>query len=472
MWENDALSQQFPAVGRALMGDCLTRVLRLGLMRLLRLAVVSAALLPFAVAPLMAQGGTVRGTVALSLGEGRLFRLDRDAADVLIGDNSVADVQVVSPRTLYVYGRRPGQTTLSATDAQSGVAAQIILRVTRSGAAAQAALPPGSGDVSLSFQGSRIVARGTVGDLGQALDTGATARAYNGPGSSPLDRTRLAGAQQVTLRVRIAEVSRTSLTQLGLNLNVVANPGSFAFNLVTGSYLGQAVASALNTNLSGQSNTSTFGQASAGVKTNRVNANALLNALQSEGLVTTLAEPNLTTLSGETASFNAGGEVPIPVPQALGVTTIEYKRYGVQLSFTPVILPGERVAMRVRPEVSEISLANSVSINGTTVPSFVSRSAETNVEMASGQTLAIAGLFQRNEQNNLSKFPFLGDVPVLGALFRSSSYQRDETELVILVTPYLSQPRSAAGAFPLPFDRVAPGVPPRAAEAGVGFIVD
>ncbi len=447
------------------------------------LTVLLAMLTGLAVTPLTAHGQTLQGMVALTVGEGRLLRLDRDAANVLVGDGSVADVQVVSPRTLYVYGRKLGQTTLSATDAQSGLAAQMTLRVTRSSAAAQAALPPGNGTISLSFEGNRIVARGAIGDLGQALDTSATARAYNATGLPPLDRTRLAGAQQVTLRVRIAEVSRTTITQLGLNLNVAADPGSFAFNLVTGSYLGQAAASSLTTSLSGQTNTTTtnnFGNLSAGLTSHRVNANALLNALQSEGLVTTLAEPNLTTLSGETATFNAGGEVPIPVPQALGVTTIEYKTFGVQLSFTPTILPGERIAMLVKPQVSELSSANSVSIAGTTVPSFVSRSAETNVEMASGQTLSIAGLFQRNEQNTLNKFPFLGDVPVLGALFRSNSYQRDETELVILITPYLSQPVSAAGAFPKPTDRAiralhgpaAPVTPGQVVAPGVGFVVD
>ena len=410
------------------------------------------------------------GVILLHVGEGRLFKLDRDAANVLLGDGSVADVQVVSPRTLFIYGRRPGQTTLSATDMQSGTAAQITVRVTRSAAAAQAALPSSSASVSLSFDGNRMVSSGSVADLGAALDATATARSFSASGQPPLDRTKLAGTPQVTLRVRIAEVSRTTINQLGVNLNVAANPGSFAFGLMTGSFLGQAAASALTTSLAGQNTVAgtNFGQASAGITTSRVNATALLNALQSEGLLITLAEPNLTALSGETAKFNAGGEVPIPVPQALGVTTIEYKQYGVQLSFTPVVLPGDRIALKVSPEVSEISAANSVSINGTTVPSFISRSADTNVEMASGQTLAIAGLFQRSEQNTLSKFPFLGDVPILGALFRSSSYQRDETELVILVTPYLTQPTGDPAAYKLPSDPAAAPAHP----TGIGFVVN
>jgi len=309
------------------------------------------------------------------------------------------------------------------------------------------------------------VVRGPVADLGEALETQSTAQAFNPGKLPPLDRTQLAGAQEVTLRVRIAEVSRTTITQLGLNLSVLANPGSFVINLLTGSFLGGGAASSLTTSLTGTGSTTNFAQAGVGVTGPRVNANALLNALQNEGLLTTLAEPNLTTLSGETAHFHAGGEVPIPVPQSFGVTTIEYKPYGVELSFTPTILPGERIAMRVHPSVSEISSANSVSISGTTVPSFIERDAEANVEMASGQTLAIAGLFQRNEQNNINKFPFLGDVPVLGALFRSTAYQRDETELVILVTPYLTQPVSNPAAFALPTDQ-PPAAPAPAVAAG------
>lgn len=408
-----------------------------------------------------AQTADSRGSVLLYVSAGRLLRLDQNVTNVLVGDNSIADVQVVSPREIYIYGRKPGQTTLSATSADNGVVAQLDVRVQRNGAAAEAALPPGSA-VSVEFEGNRLVVRGPVNGLGQALETASTAQAFNPGKLPPLDRTQLAGAQQVTLRVRIAEVSRTTINQLGLNLNVLANPGSFVVSLMTGSYLGQSAVSNLTTSLTGTGTTTNFGQSSVGVNGARVNATALLNALQSEGLLTTLAEPNLTTLSGETAHFHAGGEVPIPVPQSFGVTTIEYKSYGVELSFTPTILPGDRIAMHVHPSVSEISSANAVTISGVSVPSFVERDAEANVEMASGQTLAIAGLFQRDEQNNISKFPFLGDVPVLGAMFRSTAYQRDETELVILVTPFLTEPVSNPAAFALPTDQpppVAPAVP-------------
>ncbi len=439
----------------------MTSALRLSL--LLILAVLSLRVA-------RAQVADTHGYVALTVSEGRLLRLNQNVTNVLVGDNSIADVQVVTPRELYIYGRKPGQTTLSATGSDSGIAAQLTLAVRRSGAAAQAALPQGSA-VAIGFEGNRLVVRGPVADLGQALETQSTAQAFNAGKLPPLDRTQLAGAQQVTLRVRIAEVSRTTFNQLGLNLNILANPGGAVVSLVTGSFLGQSAGSTLTTSLTGGSSTANFGQAGLGVTGARVSATSLLNALQSEGLLTVLAEPNLTTLSGETANFHAGGEVPIPVPQSFGVTTIQYKSFGVALAFTPTILPGDRIAMRVHPSVSEISSANAVTISGVSVPSFVERDAEANVEMASGQTLAIAGLYQRNEQNNINKFPFLGDVPVLGALFRSTAYQRDETELVILVTPYLTQPVSNPNAFPLPTDQ-PPSPSPQAQTVPAGFVAN
>ncbi len=400
----------------------------------------------------------------LHVGEGQLLHLDRDAQHVLVGDASIADVQVISPNTIYLYGRKPGDTTLSATDKGSGSVAQLILFVTMSAAPARASLPPGSA-VQVAFDGDRLVLRGPVADLGEALGTSATAEAFGGSKYPPLDQTHLAGSQQVTLRVRIAEVSRSTVNQLGINFNVAANPGSFTFGLVTGSFLGQAATNALGT----ATNATNFGNISAGINAHKVNAQALLDALQSEGLMTTLAEPNLTTISGESAKFVAGGEIPIPVPQALGVTTIDYKHYGVRLEFTPTLLPDDRIALKVHPQVSEISTANGVTISGVSVPALVERETETNVEMASGQTLAIAGLFQRIDQTTLSKFPLLGDVPVFGALFRSVSYQRNETELVILVTPYITQPNGNPAAFPLPFDKL-PGS--AAAQVPAGFVAN
>jgi len=173
-----------------------------------------------------------------------------------------------------------------------------------------------------------------------------------------------------------------------------------------------------------------------------------LDLMQNDGFVTTLAEPTLTALSGETASFLAGGEFPIPVSQAIGAVTIEYKQYGVGLAFTPIVLADGRISMRVRPEVSEISSAGSVTLNGFVVPALTTRRAETTVELGSGQSFMLAGLLQNRNNNSIQKAPFLGDLPILGALFRSTSYQRNETELVIIVTPYLVRPVSGQLADP------------------------
>jgi pilus assembly protein CpaC len=175
----------------------------------------------------------------------------------------------------------------------------------------------------------------------------------------------------------------------------------------------------------------------------------------SEGLVKVLAEPNLTALSGESARFLAGGEFPILVPDSNGRVTVEVKKFGVSLAFTPT-LAGDRINLHVRPEVSQLSNANSVTLNNFEVPSLVTRRAETTVELGSGQSFAIAGLLQNNVTHNINKFPGLGDIPVLGGLFRSDRFQREESELVILVTPYIVQPAAKANLLAAPTDGFAP----------------
>jgi pilus assembly protein CpaC len=174
-----------------------------------------------------------------------------------------------------------------------------------------------------------------------------------------------------------------------------------------------------------------------------------LDLLENDGVLNTLAEPNLTALSGETASFLAGGEFPVPISSTLGTVTVEYKQYGVGLAFTPIVLADGRISMRVRPEVSEISTEGAVKMNDFVIPALTTRRAETTVELGSGQSFMIAGLLRNRNLNNVEKAPFLGDIPVLGALFRSTSYRRDESELVIIITPYLVKPVSGQLATPV-----------------------
>lgn len=429
------------------------------------------------------QGATPQNVAVVLLDQGRLFRLDHDATHVLIADSRIADVQVISPRLVYVYGRQVGQTTLHATSAEDNVLAALTIRVERSGAAARADLlrngVPSApsvrqrapipltgltrGPVDLRFIGNQLVVEGPVANLGEAMQVEGAAKAYAAPNLPPLDLTQLAGTQQITLRVRIAEVDRQDMNNLGINWNVMAQPGSFLIGFFTNSVISsfsQAVSAGTS-----------FGSLGFGFQNNRVNANVLINALEQEQIITMLAEPNLTTVSGQTANFLAGGEVPIPVPQSFGVTTIEYKPYGVSLAFTPTLLPGGRIALRVRPEVSEINNNVNITIDGNTVPSFTDREAETNVELASGQTIAIGGLFQNNLSDQVQRLPFLGKLPVIGALFRNTTFQRNQLELLILVTPYLSKPMNTPDT-PLPTDDSSALRSRPSALSHAGFVVN
>ncbi len=247
---------------------------------------------------------------------------------------------------------------------------------------------------------------------------------------------------QVNLKVRIAEVNRTLLKQVGVNLLTRDATGGFQFGI-------------------GQGNPGTISTGGGSFKVGDVGTTlgaagklfgldilSTLDLAETDGLVTTLAEPNLTALSGETASFLAGGEFPVPISQSLGSISIEYKQYGVGLAFTPIVLADGRISMRVRPEVSELSNEGSVKTGDFTVPALTTRRAETTVELGSGQSFMIAGLLRNTASNDIQKAPFLGDLPILGNLFRSTRFRRAETELVIIVTPYLVRPVSGQLASP------------------------
>ncbi|MBR0647911.1 type II and III secretion system protein family protein [Plastoroseomonas hellenica] len=430
-------------------------------MRGLLHAIAMVAMLISAEAAL-AQGSTGAavsgGATNVGVGEGTILRMPRDITQVFIADQAVADVQIVSPRVVYVYGRRIGQTSLHAVDGSSGVVAQFQVRVERSAAAARNALPTRRSGVDMEFVGDRLMTQGRVGSVGEAMEVEATARAYSPEGQVPLDRTRLGGSQHVALRVRFAEVSRNDLERLGVNWQALLNPGNFAFRVVTGGFM------------QGFNPAEAFGSIGGGFNDGSNSVDLLVDALRREGVLSLLAEPTLTAFSGERARFLAGGEVPIPVPVREGIVGIEYKRFGVMLDFTPTILPEGRIGLRVRPEVSEMVDTGSLTIQGYRVPSFTTRFAETTVELGSGQTLAIAGLFQRRMSDNTDRLPGIGSLPILGALFRSTRFQRSETELVILITPILSQAVRDPTAIPTP---IAPARAALRREQGlVGFVVD
>ncbi|MCY7339468.1 MAG: type II and III secretion system protein family protein, partial [Sphingomonas bacterium] len=287
-----------------------------------------------------------------------------------------------------------------------------------------------------------VLLTGTVGSPDDVSEAQRLVQAYVGEGTQVVSRLKSATPLQVMLRVKIAEVSRSLVKQIGVNFLTNDTTGGFNFGIGQGGGINPT---------NGKVTIPTAGSVLTGA--GKLFGLDILSALQlseADGLVTTLAEPNLTALSGETASFLAGGEYPIPVAQEQGSISIEYKQYGVGLSFTPIVLGDGRISMRVRPEVSELSSEGSVTIGGNTVPALTTRRAETTVELGSGQSFMIAGLLRNTNSNNVDKAPFLGDLPILGALFRSTKYKRSETELVIVITPYLVRPVS--GQLPLPTD--------------------
>jgi pilus assembly protein CpaC len=415
--------------------------------------------------PRVYSSGTYRPTnqVLLNLGEGQMINLPRAVSSVWTSNAKVADVYVNSPHQINLFGKEMGEATVIATAADGSVVYGAKVRVNQNISSindiVHQAIP--DSDIRVQTIGQVAVINGTVASPEDAAQAEMLVRAALNPGVDvskadaplnivPVSRLKVATPLQVTLKVKIAEVSRDVLKQIGVNLLSHDGTGGFQFGV-------------------GQGNPGTFGSAASGstaavpkgfniasVGTTLGAAGKLfgldllgsLDLAQTDGLATILAEPNLTALSGETASFLAGGEFPIPVSQSLGAVTIEYKQYGVGLAFTPIVLADGRISMRVRPEVSELSDAGSVTLNNFKVPALTTRRAETTVELGSGQSMMIAGLLRNTNSNAITKAPFLGDLPILGMLFRSTKFQRQETELVVIVTPYLVRPVSGPLATP------------------------
>jgi pilus assembly protein CpaC len=375
------------------------------------------------------------GSLSLEVRKGRVIRLPRPAATVFVADPDVADVQAQSPSIVYLFGRRAGVTSLYAVDEddQLLLRTQVVVEHNLSGLRqAIEQLLPGS-RVNVSTVDGSIVLGGNVESPLQAEELRDLANRFLGQDESLLNRIRVDAPTQVHLRVRVAEVSREVMKQFGINWEALFNSGDFAFGLVSGRGVSDGLGNFLR---APEGANSAFGSWQSG---NDV-VNAALDALAEEGLVNVLAEPNLTALSGETASFLAGGEFPIPIDSDDDGLTIEFKEFGISLAFTPTVLSAQRISLRVRPEVSDLTDKGAININGLVIPALATRRAETTVELGSGQSFAIGGLMSTDIQSELSKYPGLGDVPVLGTLFRSTRFQSNETELVIIVTPYLVRP--------------------------------
>jgi pilus assembly protein CpaC len=390
---------------------------------------------------------TTGPAIRLDAGKGLLLRLDRDADTIFVADPEIADVLVKTPRLVYLFGKVPGETSFYAVDKEQRVIANKPIVVKRDVARVKAAIdqmvPDGAVDVR-AVDGT-LVLSGHVDSPGEAEEARRMARPFVADDKQLINHISIDAPNQVNLRVRVVEVQHNVVKELGFNWEALGNIGNFALGLATGtSVVNQATGQAITRNpgVGGSTDSGIFR-----FNTPNVALNSVIDALDQNGLVNILAEPNLTAVSGETASFLAGGEFPVPVPQSgtgggAPTITINYKQFGVALAFTPVILANGRISLRVRPEVSQISANGQVQINGFTIPALSTRRAETTIELGSGQAFAIGGLLQNNIADTVNKVPGLGELPVLGTLFRSTQFQRNETELVIVVTPYLVRPVS------------------------------
>ena len=437
--------------------------------RKLRPALLGAALFaaPIATLPTMADAQTVvRPTqdIVLSIGKGELINVPGSMSDVFIANDNIADIQVKSQRQLYLFGKSGGETTVYASNAAGDIIWAANVRVgSNIGSIDQMlALAMPQAKISVATMGNNtVLLTGTVANPEDAAEAERLVQAFLGDETNVIARITTATPLQVNLQVRFAEVSRSLVRALGANLTSVDSSSGFKFGVARGrGAFAQNVPSQINP-VTGQripAGPLAVGQNYEGEGYNIVDniqggttlagvgrllgldIGAALDLAETNGLVSTLSQPNLTALSGETADFLAGGEFPIPISQGLGATSVEYRNYGVKLTYTPTVLANGRISIRVAPEVSELSSQGAVTLDGFQIPALITRKASTTVELGSGQSFMIAGLMSNNAQSTIDKAPGLGDVPILGNLFRSTNFRKGETELVIVITPYLVKP--------------------------------
>jgi pilus assembly protein CpaC len=403
--------------------------------------------------------------ISIDVSEGRLLTLSSAATSVFLADPQIADVQVPQPNKIFIFGKKAGRTSLIALGENGQQLASYSVEVRVSTEVGQHALSgnPGTAGLQVVGRDTGPSLHGTVADPATASAATATLQSFTA-GTTPVDATQLniGSSAQVLLRVWVGQVARTVTKDLGFDWSAGVFPGLGSLGIATGRTAvtpgvigGLEPGSTLNLG-------SDYGSIVAGLNVHGNGGSVVIDALAQEGLVTTLAEPTLIAMSGESASFLAGGQFPIPVVQsaATGGTassiTIEYEQYGVSLGFTPTVLASNRINLKVRPEVSELSAEGQVTLNGFVVPGLTVRRANTTVELGSGQSFAIAGMLQNTTSTTIQKYPGLGDLPILGTMFRSSNFQHGETELVIIVTPYLVKPVDDPNRLKLATDGISP----------------
>ena len=391
--------------------------------------------------------GSVSAPLNVPMNRAVVVESDVPFAELSIANPGIADISTLSERSIYVLGKTPGRTTLTILAADGTLISNVDVHVSPDIAEFKERLQqilPGE-NIEVRTANDGIVLSGVVSSaakLDRALDL---ANRYAPERISNL--MSVGGTQQVMLKVRFAEMQRSVAKNLGVSL-ATAGGTRFGVRGESGTYLQGA--NGLGAPITTAPDTQ--GALELGFRAGSVQFAVLLEALESKGVVRTLAEPNLTALSGQEAKFLGGGEYPIPVASSDGIA-IEYKPFGVELNFTPTVVDGDIINLQINAAVSSIDTTITVQSGGISVNAFKRRETSTTVEMRDGESFAIAGLLQDDFRNSNSQLPWIGDVPILGTLFRSASFQRNQSELVIIVTPYLVTP-TKGDTFALPTDRV------------------
>lgn len=370
--------------------------------------------------------------ISATVGKSTLLRLPAPASRISIGSPDIIDVILLNPREIYLLGKKVGATNLTLWS-KSGQSTMVDVAVGLDTASLQARLQqffPTEKNIKVYAASDTVVLSGTVSDAIKVDRAVALAEAF--AGKKVINMLGVSSVQQVMLEVKVAEINRTELDKLGINLSWANAGNSVSFTGTTTATVGSGVGSIVINSI------------------DRITS--LVNAQKKDELVKILAEPNIVAISGQEGSFLSGGEILIPVPQGNGTVTMETKQFGVGLRATPTVLDQGLIHLRVQPEVTDLVGFNTITSTGaggnTLVPQLTTRRVSTSVELREGQSLAIGGLLQDNSRGAISRFPLLGDIPVLGALFRSTEYQQAKTELLIIVTPRLVKPLAPNYALP------------------------
>jgi pilus assembly protein CpaC len=401
-------------------------------------------------APPRPHAGIVASTaLTLESGTGKVITLSGAAANVFVADPKVAEIRPASATSLFVFGINPGRTTVAALDNDGHTLAQYDLMVepqaysaTQAQAMIQRLIP--NSQIKVQAQAHGLMLTGNVNNPIDAAQAVSIAKGFTNDGASVNNEISVSTPMQVTLNVRIAQMSRNVVRNMGVNWSSIGSIGR----------IGTLPGLAFNVN---NSSVTCGGSGGGSVPIcPGANFNSVIDALAQDNLAHVLAEPNLTVKSGQPASFQVGGEFPIPVSQQNGSISVSYKDYGIILSFLPTVLSDGRIDIHVKPEVSQLDKADGVDITtGTStlvIPALTVSRAESSVDLGSGESFAIAGLLQQTTADNAQSVPGLGDTPLLGALFRDTALQKEDMELVIVVTPYIVRPVANPGQLHLPTD--------------------